>query len=271
MSIDEYLDSLLSEGSSPTKTAIAKLTRLLENFGSIMIKSTERIEDAINELDARITALENKLGGAPGGGIKMPSAPSIGGGTPSPSIPSAPNLSSGPTSGPNLGGGGTPAPNLSGAPAPAPNLGAGPGSPGFASEIANAAKSLQKAPVQQSPAPGPGPMGGGGVGPLGGPTASAILEAKAKLKKVDPDAHKKEREEAAQVSRPLSPQQALLSEVKAAQQKRSQRMEESEEASAVSEPTPATPKKSTKQMKESLQNELRAAFSSLLNDDEEEK
>ncbi|MHA1317530.1 MAG: hypothetical protein ACTSPP_06925 [Candidatus Heimdallarchaeaceae archaeon] len=48
-------------------------------------------------------------------------------------------------------------------------------------------------------------------------------------------------------------------------------MEESDEVSPVSEPTPATPKKSTKQMKESLQNELRAAFSSLLNDDEEEK
>ncbi|MHA1317529.1 MAG: hypothetical protein ACTSQ6_08415 [Candidatus Heimdallarchaeaceae archaeon] len=190
MSIDEYLDNLLSEGSSPTKTAIAKLTRLLENFGSIMIKSTERIEDAINELDARITALENKLGGAPGGGMGIPSAPSIGGSTPSPSIPSAPKLSSGPAPAPNIGGGATsapnlggpaPTPNLSGAPAPAPNLGAGPGSPGFASEIANAAKSLQKAPVQQSPAPGPGPMGGGGVGPLGGPTASAILEAKAQF------------------------------------------------------------------------------------------
>ncbi|MHA1352504.1 MAG: hypothetical protein ACTSPP_06930 [Candidatus Heimdallarchaeaceae archaeon] len=51
-----------------------------------------------------------------------------------------------------------------------------------ASAILEAKAKLQKAPVQQSSAPGPGPMGGGGVGPLGGPTASAILEAKAKLK-----------------------------------------------------------------------------------------
>ncbi|MHA1303236.1 MAG: hypothetical protein ACTSPI_05995, partial [Candidatus Heimdallarchaeaceae archaeon] len=193
MSIDEYLDNLLSDGSSPTKNAIAKLTRLIENIGNIMIKSTERLEDVINELDARITALEQ-------GGIipRAPSAPVSPGGVGAPQIsspiasatpiPGTPNIN-GPNqsvppvgqpkiSAPNIS---TPTPNASGGQAITPPSLSGPGTPGFANEIASAAQALKKAPTN-GPSP-TRPNGAPATGPLGAPTASAILEVKNSLKK----------------------------------------------------------------------------------------
>ncbi|MHA2256331.1 MAG: hypothetical protein ACXAAM_09675, partial [Candidatus Heimdallarchaeaceae archaeon] len=62
MSIDDYLDGLLSGSSEPSRKAIMKLTRLIENFGAIMVKSTERMEDYINTLDTRISTIEQSLG-----------------------------------------------------------------------------------------------------------------------------------------------------------------------------------------------------------------
>ena len=52
MSIDDYLDTLLSGSSEPSSKAIKKLTKLIENFGVIMVKSTERMEDYVSVLDS---------------------------------------------------------------------------------------------------------------------------------------------------------------------------------------------------------------------------
>ena len=71
----------------------------------------------------------------------------------------------------------------------------------------------------------------------------------------------------------MPPSFAMQSELRAALQKRSQKKMEAAEAEEQPMPTtpaPTTPKKSSKQMKAALQNELKAAFNRLLESDTEE-
>ena len=278
MSLDDYLDGLLSSGSSASsKKAILKVTKLIESIGSIMVKSTERMEDALASLENRILALE---GGRPMPYPSVSSDPAPSTGAPSISAtPStgAPNLSSAATSSDSIG-----APNLS-AVSSSPDQTSSPpagGNPfagdGFAGEIANMAGSLSKAPPTERPA-GPGGEGGPGgpapSGPMGSPSSSMIAGAKAGLTKIDPDEHKKERQ-AAQNKESLengagaSPF-GYQNELKQKLQSRTDKMDDDSpfEPAPVA---PAAPQRSTKQMKEALQDELRDAFSGLLESDTRE-
>jgi len=289
VSIDDYLDGLLSGSSEPSRKAIMKLTRLLENFGGIMVKSTERMEDYINTLDARITAIERALGISTPTGGAIPSlsatptqvatpAVSAQPGDASSGAPSAPNLSS-PVSAPNLNSApsnAVGAPNLGGSgPIPAPSGNQGATGAGISSaDLLKAAASLQKAPVTEG---GPGGQGAPGAGPAPsinplGVSASDIQNIRAGLKKVDPEEHRKERA-AATAGGSMPASMALNLEVKEALQKRKARTSEDEEEEEFthSPVAPTAPVKSTKQMKEALQGELRAAFSSLLESDTQEE
>ena len=105
------------------------------------------------------------------------------------------------------------------------------------------------------------------------PSASAqdIQDVRSGLTKVDPDEHRKERA-AAQAGGSMPAGMALNMEVKDVLAKRASRLKEDDEEEDF-EPTavaPAAPQKSTKQMKEALQFELRDAFSSLLESDTQE-
>ncbi len=285
MSLDDYLDGLLSSGSSASsKKAILKVTKLIESIGSIMVKSTERMEDALASLENRILALE--------GGRPMAS-PSVSSGAP-PSA-AAPNLSAAAPPGDSIG-----APNLSAAPStPSPSSdppqGGNPlAGSGFASEIANMAGSLSKAPPSERPAGpggpgesagpgGPGESAGpGGPGesagpaptdPMGGPSSSMITGAIEGLTKIDPEEHKKERQaaqnkEALESGAGASPF-GYQSELKQKLQARSDKMDDDSpfEPAPVA---PTAPQRSTTQMKEALQSELRDAFSGLLESDTRE-
>ena len=268
-----------------------KLTRLIENFGAIMVKSTERMEDYINTLDTRISAIEQSLGisaqriniGGAAPSLTMAAAPVA-------TASGAPNLSAAPAAtasgAPNLSAAPSGAPNLSAAPSGAPNLSAAPnlsgggdipapasqgttGSGISSADLMKAAANLQKAP-ERPPSEEPGEPGMGpapSLNPFGGPSAAALQDIKAGLKKVDQDEHRKERAAAAAGgSMPAS--MALNMEVKEALEKRKSQSEDEDDVEF--EPTqvaPASPQKSTKQMKEALQGELRDAFSSLLESD----
>ena len=297
MSIDDYLDTLLSGSSEPSSKAIKKLTKLIENFGAIMVKSTERMEDYVSVLDSRISALERAVG-LPSGSVSATSAPSFSSpapaAAPSRSAPaataSAPSLGTPPAASsgaPNL----TSAPNLSAAPdlsaapslggdSPAPSMPSGgtTGSGISSADLMKAAANLQKAP-EHTPGGGPGgpgePAGPASFNPLG-VSASDIQNIRAGLTKVDQDEHRKEREAAAGSSGGSMPaSMALNLEVKDALAKRKSRSDASEEGDeeediAPTQAAPAAPQKSTKQMKEALQGELRDAFSSLLESDNQE-
>ena len=287
VSIDDYLDGLLSGSSEPSKKAIMKLTKLIENFGAIMVKSTERMEDYINTLDSRISAVERALGvsasyisAAPALTVRSEVPTSFPDATPTlvtanPSTIGAPNLSAAPSA-PNLNGtpsAGIGAPNLSAAPAPSGvqgTTGAGISS----ADLLKAAANLKKAPE-------PIPSESGGIGEPAavpasfspfGVSATDIQDIRAGLKKVDPDEHRREREAAAGGGGSMPASVALNMEVKDALAKRASRINESEEEELDFTPSgaPATPAKSTKQMKEALQGELRDAFSSLLESDTSE-
>jgi hypothetical protein len=280
VSIDDYLDGLLSGSSEPSKKAIMKLTRLIENFGAIMVKSTERMEDYINTLDTRISTIEQSLGIASQRIMIGRNAPAA---TPSaaPAIAApaaaAPNLSAAPSGAPNLSAAPSGAPNLSAAPAssggdniPAPAMQSGSSTGISSADLMKAAANLQKAPEQQAPAPAPGEPGMGpapGLNPFGGPSATALQDIKAGLKKVDQDEHRKERA-AAQAGGSMPASMALNMEVKEALEKRKAKSEDDDDVEFEPAPVaPASPQKSTKQMKEALQGELRDAFSSLLESD----
>jgi len=285
LSIDDYLDGLLSGSSEPSRKAIMKLTRLIENFGAIMVKSTERMEDYINTLDSRISAIEQSLG------IARPLAAqpsfSLSAATPAVTMPATVAVAAPQTSGaPNLSGN-VGAPNLSATPStsvdapslegggdiPAPAMGSSPvtGAGISSTDLLKAASKLQKAPVQEPGAPGdPGiaaPM------PTLSPFGASAQDIKAGLTKVDPDEHRKERA-AAQAGGSMPAGVALNMEVKDVLAKRASRLKEDEDEEEDFEPTPAAPaapQKSTKQMKEALQFELRDAFSSLLESDTQEE
>jgi hypothetical protein len=274
VSIDDYLDGLLSDTAEPSKKAIMKLTKLIENFGEIMVKSTERMEDYIDTLTNRINAIEHALG------VSRAPAPSAAPSFDSPvaapaAAAAAPNLTasnSNPVAAPNLsatvgapdlsgGGGGTPAPSSS--------QGSTEGGISNA-DLMKAASNLQKAPE-----PTPGEPGAPGEAPVFSPfgvSATDIQDVRSGLTKVDPDEHRKERAAAAggePGSMPAS--MALNLEVKDALAKRKSRTDEGEDAEFEPTPVaPASPQKSTKQMKEALQGELRDAFSSLLESDTKE-
>ncbi len=275
VSIDDYLDGLLSGTAEPSKKAIMKLTKLIENFGEIMVKSTERMEDYIDTLTNRINAIEHALGVS--SRAPAPSAaPSIDSPVAAPAAAAvAPNLTasnSNPVAAPNLsatvgapdlsgGGGGTPAPSGSQG-----STGGGVSS----ADLMKAASNLQKAPE-----PTPGEPGAPGETPVFSPfgvSATDIQDVRSGLTKVDPDEHRKERAAAAggePGSMPAS--MALNLEVKDALAKRKSRTDEGEDAEFEPTPVaPASPQKSTKQMKEALQGELRDAFSSLLESDTKE-
>ena len=268
VSIDDYLDGLLSGTAEPSKKAIMKLTKLIENFGAIMVKSTERMEDYIDTLTNRINAIEHALG------VSSQAAPSFQSPVAAPAA--APNLSnSGPVAAPNLSAT-VGAPNLSadggGIPAPSGNQGSTGGGISSAN-LMKAASNLQKAP---EPTPGdPGAPGAPEAAPVFSPfgvSATDIQDVRSGLTKVDPDEHRKEREAAAggtEGSMPAS--MALNMEVKDALAKRKSRTDEGEDAEFEPTPVaPTSPQKSTKQMKEALQGELRDAFSSLLESDTNE-
>ena len=180
----------------------------------------------------------------------------------------APNLSAAPAGNvgaPSLAGGESPAP------APAGNQGAT-GSGISSSDLLKAASNLQKAPVQEPGAPGePGMEPAPGLNPFGGPSADALKDIKAGLTKVDQDEHRRERA-AAQAGGSMPAGMALNLEVKEALAKRASRSGEDadEEELVPTQAAPAAPGRSTKQMKEALQGELRDAFSSLLESDDEE-
>ncbi|MHA1687584.1 MAG: hypothetical protein ACTSYD_14470 [Candidatus Heimdallarchaeaceae archaeon] len=312
MSIDDYLDSLLSGSSAASKKAIMKLTKLIENIGSIMIKSTERIEDVISELEQRISVIEQHLGlsrGQPGSAPSIPKAPTAGAPTSSapqvsapvasppsaakaPSTIPAPATASGSVSPPSFGGGSSSSPS---GPIPAPSLNNPGGStsaspapvaanplglPNLASEIASAAKSLKKVEKPATPTPGggpsprPAPGGAPGLGPLSmqAELKSVLAKGRDALEKIDPEKIKKEKQSASSTGS-MPPSFAMQSELRAALQKRSQKKMEAAEAEEQPMPTtpaPTTPKKSSKQMKAALQNELKAAFNRLLESDTEE-
>ncbi|MCG3222339.1 MAG: hypothetical protein H7641_13250, partial [Candidatus Heimdallarchaeota archaeon] len=169
MSIDDYLDGLLSGSSEPSRKAIMKLTKLIENFGAIMVKSTERMEDYINTLDTRISTIEQSLGivaqrlivgkGAQAA-APIAAAPAAG----------APNISAAPSGAPNLsaapsGNVGAPSLDGSGANIPAPTMPNGSGSGVSNSDLMKAAANLQKAPEQ----PAPGDPGAPGAAPVFSP------------------------------------------------------------------------------------------------------
>jgi hypothetical protein len=137
-------------------------------------------------------------------------------------------------------------------------------------DLLKAAANLQKAP---EPVPGePGAPGAPGEGPAPvfspfGASASDIQDIKAGLKKVDPDEHRKERA-AAQAGGSMPASMALNMEVKEALEKRKAKSEDEDDVEfEPAQMAPAAPQKSTKQMKEALQGELRDAFSSLLESD----
>lgn len=271
VSIDDYLDGLLSDTAEPSKKAIMKLTKLIENFGAIMVKSTERMEDYIDTLTNRINAIEHALG------VSSQAAPAAAPSFQSPEAApaAAPNLTasnSGQVAAPNLSAT-VGAPNLSadggGNPAPSGTQGSTGGGISSA-DLMKAASNLQKAPE-----PTPGEPGAPGETPVFSPfgvSATDIQDVRSGLTKVDPDEHRKERAAAAggePGSMPAS--MALNLEVKDALSKRKSRTDEGEDAEFEPTPVaPASPQKSTKQMKEALQGELRDAFSSLLESDTKE-
>jgi hypothetical protein len=296
VSIDDYLDGLLSGSSEPSKKAIMKLTKLIENFGAIMVKSTERMEDYIDSLDSRINAIEQALGLARQSISPSFQAPAqiqtfsspVAAPVAQPSF-SAPNLSSnnpGTIGAPNLSSQ-VGAPDLSVAPkisSDSPEqtpigqsavTGAGISS----ADLLKAASKLTKAPVQEPGvlgAPGaPGMEPAPAFSPFG-VSASDIKDVKAGLKKVDQDEHRRERAAAAGGGGSMPASMALNMEVKEALAKRSSRSkgsddEEEEEEFQPPQTAAMAPQKSTKQMKEALQGELRNAFSSLLESDTKEE
>ena len=271
VSIDDYLDGLLSDTAEPSKKAIMKLTKLIENFGAIMVKSTERMEDYIDTLTNRINAIEHALG------VSSQAAPSFQSPVAAPAV--APNLSNSTSVAvPNLSAS-VAAPNLSaqvgdggGTPAPSGNQGSTGGGISSA-DLTKAASNLQKAP---EPTPGdPGAPGAPEAAPVFSPfgvSATDIQDVRSGLTKVDPDEHRKEREAAAGGTEGSMPASVALNmEVKDALAKRKSRTDEGEDAEFEPTPVaPTSPQKSTKQMKEALQGELRDAFSSLLESDTNE-
>jgi len=273
VSIDDYLDGLLSDTAEPSKKAIMKLTKLIENFGEIMVKSTERMEDYIDTLTNRINAIEHALG-VSSRAPATSAAQSIDSPVAAPAA-AAPNLTasnSSPVAAPNLSSTvGTPDLSGDGGGIPAPSGSQGTTGTGINSaDIMKAASNLQKAPE-----PTPGDPGAPGEAPVFSPfgvSATDIQDVRSGLTKVDQDEHRKERAEAAggtPGSMPAS--MALNLEVKDALAKRKSRTDEGEDAEFEPTPVaPTSPQKSTKQMKEALQGELRDAFSSLLESDTKE-
>ena len=278
MSIDDYLDGLLSGSSEPSRKAIMKLTKLIENFGNIMVTSTERMEDYVAALNARISVLEQALGVASAGPAPQRAAPEP---IPTQAAPTAPIPA--PTVAP---GGNVGAPNLSGTPSgnvaapslsgggdtqiPAPSVTQGTTGAGISNgDLLQAAANLQKAPEQVPGEPGTGPAST--ISPFGA-SATDLKDIKSGLTKVDQDEHRKERT-AAQTGGSMPAGMALNLEVKEELAKRSSRSEEDDEEVdfAPTQAAPASPQRSTKQMKEALQGELRDAFSSLLESDDEEE
>ncbi|MHA2308500.1 MAG: hypothetical protein ACXABJ_04430 [Candidatus Heimdallarchaeaceae archaeon] len=288
MSIDDYLDGLLSGSSEPSRKAIMKLTRLIENFGAIMVKSTERMEDYINTLDTRISTIEQSLGivsqrliVGKGARAAAPTATPIAAAPtaiPAPTAAGAPNLSAASAGAPNLSAAPTGAPNLSAAPSldgdganiPAPAMPSGSGSSVSSADLMKAAANLQKAPEQ----PAPGEPGAPEATPVFSPfgvSATDIQDVRSGLKKVDPDEHRKERA-AATAGGSMPASMALNAEVKEALQKRKSKSEDDDDEDFIpAQAAPAAPQKSTKQMKEALQGELRDAFSSLLESDTQDE
>ncbi|MCG3226719.1 MAG: hypothetical protein H7645_07355 [Candidatus Heimdallarchaeota archaeon] len=281
MSIDDYLDGLLSGSSEPSRKAIMKLTRLIENFGSIMVKSTERMEDYINTLDTRISTIEQSLGivsqrliVGKGARAQAPTAAAPTAAAPTAAAPTAaapagaPNLSAAPAGAPNLSA----APSLDGGGAniPAPSMPNGSGSGVSNDDLMKAAANLQKAPEQ----PAPGDPGAPGAAPVFSPfgvSATDIQDVRSGLTKVDPDEHRKERA-ASTAGGSMPASMVLNAEVKEALQKRKSKSEDDDEDDFVpAQAAPASPQKSTKQMKEALQGELRDAFSSLLESDTQDE
>ena len=285
VSIDDYLDGLLTGTAEPSKKAIMKLTKLIENFGAIMVKSTERMEDYIDTLTNRITSIESAIGMSSSAAQSF-SAPAA---VASPAFDSpvaapaaAPNLAAsdaGPVGAPNLSAAvGTPsldkAPNLGGdgGGIPAPTGAQGSTGGGISSaDLMKAASGLTKAPE-----PTPGEPGAPGAAPVFSPfgvSATDIQDVRSGLTKVDPNEHRKERELAAGGTGGSMPaSQALNLEVKDALAKRKSRASDAEDEDFEPTPAaPASPQKSTKQMKEALQGELRDAFSSLLESDTNEE
>lgn len=286
VSIDDYLDGLLSGSSEPSKKAIMKLTRLIENFGAIMVKSTERMEDYINTLDLRISAVERALGvaaaapsAAPALSVRSAAPATVSAAAPNltnSSSVGAPNLSAAPSA-PNLtaaASASSGAPDLSAMPAPSGAQGAT-GAGISSADLLKAAANLQKAP---EPTPGPNGLGdpAGGPAPASfspfGVSATDIQDIRAGLTKVDPEKHRQEREAAGGGGGSMPASMALNMEVKDALAKRASRLTEDEEEEKDFTPSdaPAAPAKSTKVMKEALQDELRYAFSSLLESDTKE-
>ncbi|MCK4845626.1 MAG: hypothetical protein KAS95_08125 [Candidatus Heimdallarchaeota archaeon] len=108
---------------------------------------------------------------------------------------------------------------------------------------------------------------------MGSPSSSMIVGAKAGLTKIDPVEHKKERQAAQNKDSLESGASAspfgYQSELKQKLQSRSDKMDDDSpfEPAPVA---PTAPQKSTKQMKEALQSELRDAFSGLLESDTRE-
>ncbi len=281
VSIDDYLDGLLSGSSEPSRKAIMKLTRLIENFGSIMVKSTERMEDYINTLDTRISTIEQSLGivsqrliVGKGARAQAPTAAAPTAAAPTATAPTAaapagaPNLSAAPAGAPNLSA----APSLDGGGAniPAPSMPNGSGSGVSNDDLMKAAANLQKAPEQ----PAPGDPGAPGAAPVFSPfgvSATDIQDVRSGLTKVDPDEHRKERA-ASTAGGSMPASMVLNAEVKEALQKRKSKSEDDDEDDFVpAQAAPASPQKSTKQMKEALQGELRDAFSSLLESDTQDE
>ncbi len=281
VSIDDYLDGLLSGSSEPSRKAIMKLTRLIENFGSIMVKSTERMEDYINTLDTRISTIEQSLGivsqrliVGKGARAQAPTAAAPTAAAPTAAAPTAaapagaPNLSAAPAGAPNLSA----APSLDGGGAniPAPSMPNGSGSGVSNDDLMKAASNLQKAPEQ----PAPGDPGAPGAAPVFSPfgvSATDIQDVRSGLTKVDPDEHRKERA-ASTAGGSMPASMVLNAEVKEALQKRKSKSEDDDEDDFVpAQAAPASPQKSTKQMKEALQGELRDAFSSLLESDTQDE
>ncbi len=275
VSIDDYLDGLLSGTAEPSKKAIMKLTKLIENFGAIMVTSTERMEDYIDTLNNRINSLEQSLGISSRAATSSP-APSA---APAAAAPNLTASNSGPVAAPNLSAT-VGAPNLDtspaqggdggGIPAPSGNQGSTGGGINSA-DLMKAASNLQKAPE-----PTPGDPGAPGAAPVFSPfgvSATDIQDVRSGLTKVNPDEHRKEREAAAGDTGGSMPASvALNKEVKDALSKRKSRTDEGEDAEFEPTPAaPASPQKSTKQMKEALQGELRDAFSSLLESDTNEE
>jgi len=282
VSIDDYLDTLLSGSSEPSSKAIKKLTKLLENFGAIMVTSTERMEDYITGLDSRISVIERNLGLSTGPAIasSAPARSPAPAATPTMAAPTmaAPNTS-GPVGAPNVSSAPniSSAPNLSSAPAAAPAAAPAPSSGGggiSSSDLMKAAAGLQKAPEQQ-----PKEMVDAASFSPSGVSVSAIQDVKAGLTKVDQDEHRKERAAATGISGSMPASVALNMEVKDALAKRKSRSksadaddeDDEEDDFAPTQAAPAAPKRSTKQMKEALQGELRNAFSSLLESDTQEE